>query len=69
MYYLLNHIFIFFLTIAFALAYTKEVSDGFVLVFLIIAAAASLLASAYATSKYNALEDRIKKLENKKEDK
>lgn len=69
MYYVLNHMFILFLTIAIGLVYTKEVSDGFVLVFLIIAAAASLLASAYATSKYNALEDRIKKLENKREDK
>lgn len=68
MYYLLNHMFILFLTIAVVLVYTKEVSSTFVLVFLIIAAAASLFASAYATSKYNALEDRIKKLENKRED-
>lgn len=69
MYYLLNHIFIFFLTIAIALVYTKEAPSGFVLVFLLIAAAANLFASAYATSKYNALVDRIEKLENKKEDK
>lgn len=68
MYYLLNHIFIFFLTIAIALVYTKEVSDGFILAFLLIAAAAKLCASAYAQSKYFNLEDRIKKLENKKDD-
>lgn len=68
MYYLLNHIFIFFLTIAICLVYTNEVPSGFVLVFL-SAAAANLFASAYATSKYNALVDSIKKLENRKEDK
>lgn len=69
MYYLLNHIFIFFLTIAIVLIYTKEVSDSFVLVFLMIAAVANLFASAYAELKYSKLEDRIKTLENKKEDK
>lgn len=67
MYYLLNYIFICFLTIAIALVYTKEVSSGFVLAFLLIAAVANLCASAYATSKYNALEDRIEELENKNE--
>ena len=69
MYYLLNLIFVFSLTIAIGLVYTKEVSSSFVLAFLLIAAVANLCASAYATSKYDALEDRIKKLENKKEDK
>lgn len=69
MYYLLNHVFIFFLTIAIALVYTKEVSDWFILAFLLIADVAKIGASAYAQSKYLELEDRIKKLENKKEDK
>lgn len=69
MYYLLNLIFVFFLTIGIGLVYTNEVSDGFVLAFILIAAAANLLASAYAQSKYFYLEDRIKKLENRKEDK
>ena len=69
MYYLLNHIFIFFLTLGIALVYTKEVPDGFILAFLLIAAVAKLGASAYAQSKYFDLEDRIKKLENKREDK
>lgn len=68
MYYLLNHIFIFFLTIAFALAYTKEVSSTFVWVFLMIAAVSHLFASAYAESKYDKLKNRIEKLENKRED-
>ena len=53
-----------------ALVYTKEASSGFILAFLTIAAAAHLFVSVYATWKYNALEDRIKKLESKnKEDK
>ena len=65
MYYLLNHIFIVFTTIAISIAYTKEASGGFVLAFLLIAAVANLCASAYATSKYNALENRIEELENK----
>ena len=68
MYYLLNHIFILFLTIAICLIYTKEASSTFVLVFLMIAGAANLFASAYAESKYDKLKERIEKLENKKED-
>lgn len=70
MYYFLNYIFTMFLMISIALVYTKEVSSTFVLVFLIIAAVASFLASTYATWKYNALKDRLKRLESKnKEDK
>ena len=69
MYYLLNHIFIFFLTIAIGLVYTHNAPSWFVAVFLTIAAVVYLFASAYATSKYNELEDRINKLENKREDK
>lgn len=69
MYYLLNLIFVFSLTIAIGLVYTKEVSDGFIAAFLLTAVVAKLVASAYAQSKYFDLEDRIKKLENKKEDK
>lgn len=70
MYYMLNHIFIVFITIAISIAYTKEASSGFVLAFLLIAAVANLCASSYATWKYNALADRLKKLESKnKEDK
>lgn len=69
MYYLLNLIFVFSLTIGIALVYTKEVSDGFIAAFLLTAVVAKLVASAYAQSKYFDLEDRIKKLENKKEDK
>lgn len=65
MYYLLNHMFILFLTIAIGLVYTKEASSTFVLVFLMIAGAAHLCASAYATSKYSKLEDRIEELENR----
>ncbi len=69
MYYMLNHIFIVFITIAISIAYTKEASSAFVLVFLLIAAVANLCASAYATSKYSKLEDRIEELENRnKED-
>lgn len=69
MYYLLNHMFIFFLVIAIGLAYTKDASSTFVLVLLMIAAAAHLFASAYAESKYDKLKNRIEKLENKKENK
>lgn len=69
MYYLLNHMFILFLTIAISFAYTKEAPSAIVLVFLLIAAVANICASAYATSKYSKLEDRIEELENKKEDK
>lgn len=67
MYYLLNHIFIVFITIAISFAYTKEASSALVLVFLLIAAVANLCASVYATSKYSKLKDRIEELENKNE--
>ena len=69
MYYLINLAFVFSLTIGIVLAYTEEVPSSFVLVFLMIAAVANIFASAYATWKYSKLEDRIKKLENKKEEK
>lgn len=69
MYYLLNLVFVFSLTIGIALVYTKEVSDGFILAFILIADVAKLVASSYAQSKYFDLEDRIEKLENKTEDK
>nr|DAQ37463.1 MAG TPA: hypothetical protein [Caudoviricetes sp.] len=69
MHYLLNHAFIFFLTIAVALAYDGTAPYGFILAFLLSAVALHLVAAYYATSKYNDLKDRIKKLENKKVDK
>ena len=70
MYCALNYISIAFLMFSIALVYTKEAPSGFILAFLTVAAAFNLFASAYATSKYNALEDRIEGLENKnKEDK
>lgn len=67
MYYMLNHIFIVFITIAISFAYKKEASSALVLVFLLIAAVANLCASVYATSKYSKLKDRIEELENKNE--
>lgn len=67
MYYLLNLAFIMFMIISIGLVCSHEVSSQIVLIFLLVAAVCELLASAYATSKYNTLEDRIMKLENKKE--
>lgn len=70
LYYMLNYIFIVFITIAISFAYTKEAPSAIVLVFLLIAVVANLCASAYAISKYSKLEDRIEELESKnKEDK
>ena len=70
MYYLLNLIFVFSLTIGIALVYTKEASSGFIAAFLLTAVVVKFVASAYTQSKYFDLENRIKKLENKnKEDK
>ena len=70
MYCVLNYISIAFLMFSITLVYTKEAPSGFILAFLTIAAASNLFASAYATWKYNALADRLKKLESKnKEDK
>lgn len=69
MYYLLNFVFTMFLSITIALAYEKTAPSGFIVSFLIIALCFHLFAAAYAESKYNALVNRIKKLENRKEDK
>lgn len=69
MYYALNLISITFLMFSISLVYTKEMSSGFALAFLTIAAVANLLASIYATLKYRALVGRIEKLEDRKEDK
>lgn len=66
MYYLLNFMFVTLMTIGIALVYA-EVSSGFVAAFILIADVVNLIASAYATSKYSALVDRIEKLDSKKE--
>lgn len=68
MYYILNHAFIFFLTIAIVLVYDGTAPYGFILAFLLIAVCLHLVAAYYATSKYFELEERIKKLENKKKE-
>lgn len=69
MYYLLNRAYILFLTVAIVLIRANELPGWVTLAILLAAAACELFASAYAASKYNALEDRIKNLENKREDK
>lgn len=68
MYYLLNYAFVFFLTIAIALVYDGTAPYGFILAFLLVAVCLHMVAAYYATSKYYDLEDRVKKLENRKED-
>lgn len=69
MYYLLNLVFTMFIIIAIAIVYNNSASSEVILAFLLIAACFHLFAAAYATSKYDKLEDRIEKLENKKEEK
>ncbi len=69
MYYLLNYAFVFFLAIAIVLIYDGTAPYGFILAFLLIAVCLHVVAAYYATSRYYDLEDRIKKLENRKEDK
>ncbi len=69
MYYLLNYAFVFFLTIAIAIAYDGTTPYGFILAFLLIAVCLHMVAAYYATSKYYDLEDRVKKLENRKDEK
>nr|DAG04032.1 MAG TPA: cell division protein [Myoviridae sp. ctbEa13] len=69
MYYLLNLVFITFISIVIALVYDGTTSSGSILPFLLIALLSYLFAASYATSKYYELKDHIEKLENKKEDK
>lgn len=68
MYYLMSYAFIFFLSIVIVLVYDGTAPYGFILAFICIAVVLHSGAAYYAMSKYNALEDRIKKLENKRED-
>lgn len=69
MYYLLNLVFITFISIVIALVYDGTASSEFILPFLLIALWSYMFDASYATSKYYELKDRIKKLENRKEDK
>lgn len=69
MYYLLNYAFAMFMTMAIALVYNKTAPSGVIVALLVIGMTFELIASVYAESKYNDLEARIKKLENRKADK
>lgn len=69
MYYLLNYAFAMFMAMTIALVYNKTAPSGVIVALLVIGMTFELIASIYAESKYNDLKDRIKKLENKKEDK
>ena len=69
MYYLLNYAFAMFMAITIALVYNKTAPSGVIVALLVIGMTFELIASVYAESKYNDLKDRIKKLENKKENK
>lgn len=69
MYYLLNYAFAMFMAMTIALVYNKTAPSGVIVALLVIGMTFELIASIYAESKFNDLKDRIKKLENKKENK
>lgn len=69
MYYLLNYAFVMFMAMAIALVYNKTAPSVVIVALLVIGMTFELIASVYAESKYNDLENRIKKLENRKADK
>lgn len=69
MYYLLNYAFTMFMAMTIALVYNKTAPSGVIVAVLVIGMTFELIASIYAESKFNDLKDRIKKLENKKENK
>lgn len=69
MYYLLNYAFTMFMAITIALVYNKSAPSGVIVALLVIGMSFELIASVYAESKYNDLKDRIKKLENRKDEK
>lgn len=68
MYYLLNLMSWIFTIVAIALMYNKTASSGVVVTLLISAACFQMVASIYIESVQNDFKERIKKLENKKED-
>lgn len=69
MYYLLNYAFTMFMAITIALVYNKTAPSGVIVALLVIGMTFELIASVYAESKYDDLKNRIKTLENRKEDK
>lgn len=68
MYYLLNLMSWVFTIVAIALMYNETASSGVVVTLLISAAWFQMIASIYIVSVQNDFNERIKKLENKRED-
>lgn len=68
MYYLLNLMSWVFTIVAIALMYNETASSGVVVTLLICAAWFQMVASIYIVLVQNDFNERIKKLENKKED-
>lgn len=69
MYYVTNFVSCFFTIIAIAIVYEKTAPSWLILVLLLTAGCFQFIASALLVAKYDKLEERIKKLESKKENK
>lgn len=69
MYYLLNLMSWVFAIVAIALMYNETASSGAVVTLLIGAACFQMVASIYIVSVQNDFNERIKKMENRKDDK
>ena len=69
MYYVFNYISCYFTLLSIAVVYEKNAPSWLILILLLVAGCFQMIASARAVAKHDELEKRIKKLENKKEEK
>lgn len=69
MYIVFNYLFLFFMSISIAVVYEGNAPSWLILLLLLTAECFQVSASSLLEKKYDNLESRIKKLENKKEGK
>ncbi len=65
MYIIFNYLFLFFMSISIAVVYERNAPSWLILLLLTTAVCFQISASSLLEKKYDSLEERIKKLENK----
>lgn len=67
MYIIFNYLFLFFMSISIAVVYERNAPAWLILLLLTTAVCCQISASSLIEKRHNDLEERIKKLENKKD--
>lgn len=69
MYYVFKHISCFFTLVSIGVVYEKNAPSWLIVILLVVAGCFQAFASAFLEEKHDDFEERIRKLENEKEDK